>query len=162
MKNNSFKIILSVHSRKSVDDFWLKIWDLSGTKVWRTCKSCRSRQELSNKYLLFSIYLQDLVSIQPRTSLMLFFNFSTTQGFNFSLCIPSRARGWPVAADRDGGASEGAQGCDRRCDGGRGEGRETTFVFLSALSAEKRDRTRDWCSLEDISTGSRCWRHKHS
>ena len=30
------------------------------------CKSCRSRQELSSEYLLFSIYLQNLASIQPR------------------------------------------------------------------------------------------------
>ena len=37
------------HSRKNVDDFWLNFLDLSGAKV---CKSCRSRQELSNEYLL--------------------------------------------------------------------------------------------------------------
>ena len=41
-----------IHSRKNVDDFWLKFWDLSGAKV---CKSCRSRQELSNEYLLAKI-----------------------------------------------------------------------------------------------------------
>ena len=34
-----------IQSRKHVDDFWLKFWDLSGAKVW---KFCRSRQELSN------------------------------------------------------------------------------------------------------------------
>ena len=38
----------------------------------RTCKSCRSRQELSNEYLLFSIYLQKSASIQPRTGLTTF------------------------------------------------------------------------------------------
>ena len=37
---------------KNVDDFGLKFWDLSGAKV---CKSCRSRQELSNEYLLAKI-----------------------------------------------------------------------------------------------------------
>ena len=41
----------------------LKYLGLSGAKA---CKSCRSRQELSNEYLLFSIYLQSLASIQPR------------------------------------------------------------------------------------------------
>ena len=38
-----------IHSRKTVDEFWLKILDLSGAEV---CTSCRSRQELSNEYLL--------------------------------------------------------------------------------------------------------------
>ena len=33
---------------KNVGDFWLKFWDLSGAKV---CRSCRSRQELSNEVL---------------------------------------------------------------------------------------------------------------
>ena len=32
--------------------FWLKFWDLSGAKA---CKFCRSRQELSNEYLLAKI-----------------------------------------------------------------------------------------------------------
>ena len=41
-----------IHSRKNVNDFLLKFWDLSGAKV---CKSCRSRQELSNEYLLAKI-----------------------------------------------------------------------------------------------------------
>ena len=40
------------HSRKNVDDCWPKFGDLSGVKV---CKSCRSRQELSNEYLLAKI-----------------------------------------------------------------------------------------------------------
>ena len=39
-------------SRKNVDDFWLTFWDLSGAKV---CKSCRSRHQLSNEYLLAKI-----------------------------------------------------------------------------------------------------------
>ena len=34
---------------KLFDDFLLKYWDLSGAKA---CKSCRSRQELSNEYLI--------------------------------------------------------------------------------------------------------------
>ena len=40
------------HSRKNVDDFWLKFWD------WRTVQRsalCRSRRELSNEYLLAKI-----------------------------------------------------------------------------------------------------------
>ena len=48
MKNE----ISFMHSRKNVDDFWLKFWDLSGAKE---CKSCRYRQELSNEYLLAKI-----------------------------------------------------------------------------------------------------------
>ena len=39
---------------KNVDDFWLKFWDLGGAKV---CKSCGSRQELSNEYLFAKIGL---------------------------------------------------------------------------------------------------------
>ena len=38
------------------------------------CKSCRSRQEFSKEYLLLSIYLQNLASIQPRTSFSKFAN----------------------------------------------------------------------------------------
>ena len=34
---------------KKIDDKFLKCWGLSGAKA---CKSCRSRQELSNEYLL--------------------------------------------------------------------------------------------------------------
>ena len=41
-----------IHSRKNVDDFWLNFLDLSGAKIW---KSCRSRQALSNEYLLAKI-----------------------------------------------------------------------------------------------------------
>ena len=41
-----------IHSRRTVDEIWLKFWDLSGAEV---CKSCRSRQELSNEYLLAKI-----------------------------------------------------------------------------------------------------------
>ena len=48
LKNENFII----HSRKKFDDFWLKFWSLSGAKV---CESCRSRQELSNEYLLAKI-----------------------------------------------------------------------------------------------------------
>ena len=42
---------------------------LSGAKA---CKSCRSRQELSNEYFNFTIYLQNSASIQPRTGLSKF------------------------------------------------------------------------------------------
>ena len=40
------------HSRKNVDDFWVKFWD------WRTVQRsalCRSRRELSNEHLLDEI-----------------------------------------------------------------------------------------------------------
>ena len=40
------------HLRKNVDDFWLNFLDLSGAKM---CKYYRSRQELSNEYLLAKI-----------------------------------------------------------------------------------------------------------
>ena len=35
--------------RKRFNDFFLKYWGLSGAKA---CKSCRSRQELSNEYFI--------------------------------------------------------------------------------------------------------------
>ena len=41
-----------IHSRKNVDDVWLKFWD------WRTVQRsalCRSRRDLSNEYLLAKI-----------------------------------------------------------------------------------------------------------
>ena len=47
-KNREFNI----HSRKTVDDFWLKFWD------WRTVQRSalyRSRRELSNEHLLAKI-----------------------------------------------------------------------------------------------------------
>ena len=46
-KNKIRNSLLKDSFAKNVDDFWLKFWDLSGAKV---CKSCRSRQELSNEY----------------------------------------------------------------------------------------------------------------
>ena len=36
---------------KKFDEIWLTFWMLSGAK---TCKYCRSRQELSNEYLVFT------------------------------------------------------------------------------------------------------------
>ena len=46
--------------------------------------------DLGESFLIpTSISLQILGSIQPRTSLIQFFYFSTIKGFNFSLCIPS-------------------------------------------------------------------------
>ena len=49
MKNRQF---IYAFAKKNVDDFWLKFSDLSGAKI---CKSCRSRHELSNEYLLAKI-----------------------------------------------------------------------------------------------------------
>ena len=61
-KNRKFNI----HSRKNVDDFWLKFWDLSGAKV------CQRRINVNLvgfvKSFPTSIYLQKSASIQPRTS----------------------------------------------------------------------------------------------
>ena len=55
---------------KTYDEIWLKFWILSGAKA---CKSCRSRQELSNEIAIqTSIDLQNSASIQPRTSLSKF------------------------------------------------------------------------------------------
>ena len=53
---------------KKFDECFLKYWGLSGPKA---CKSCRSRQELSNE----NIFLQNLASIQKRTSLLKFWSF---------------------------------------------------------------------------------------
>ena len=52
--------------RNKVDEIWNNFLMLSGAKA---CKSCRSRQELSNEHL---IYLQNSASVQPRTSLSKF------------------------------------------------------------------------------------------
>ena len=48
LKNNLFGQCCR-NMRKSFDENFLKHWGLSGAKA---CKSCRSRQELSNEYLL--------------------------------------------------------------------------------------------------------------
>ena len=47
IKNNSLNFILEI--AKQLDAFLMTFSGLSGAKV---CKSCRSRQELSNEYLL--------------------------------------------------------------------------------------------------------------
>ena len=44
-----FKEILKPRNTKNFDDFFLKYGGLSGAEA---CKSCRSRQELSNAYFL--------------------------------------------------------------------------------------------------------------
>ena len=62
-KNRKFII----HSRKNVDDFWLRFWDLSGAKVCATVNLV----DLVNSFPT-SIYLQKSASIQPRTSLSKF------------------------------------------------------------------------------------------
>ena len=59
---------------KKIDEIFLKYWGLSGAKA---CKSCRSRQSFPT-----NIYLQNLASIQKRTSpvkfahLIIFFTLS--------------------------------------------------------------------------------------
>ena len=50
----------SIHSRKHVDDFWLKFWDLSGAEDVNIIDLVKSFPT--------SIYLQKSASIQPRTS----------------------------------------------------------------------------------------------
>ena len=52
--NKKFKLA------KKFDEIWLNFWMLIGAKA---CKYCRSRQDLSNEYLLAKS-----ASIQPRTS----------------------------------------------------------------------------------------------
>ena len=47
-QNNQFCKMLPKNVKK-IDETFLKYWGLSGAKA---CKSCRSRQELSNEYLL--------------------------------------------------------------------------------------------------------------
>ena len=79
---------------------WFSDWN---TKVQKCvnpkthkCKSCRSRQELSNEYL-GTIYLQHLASIQPRTSPQTFqisfppkkFNFKSVSHRTLGECPPS-------------------------------------------------------------------------
>ena len=63
LKNNLNSVFLKIlpWNAKTFDTILLKYWGLSGAK---TCKYCRSRQELSNEFLLAKS-----ASIQPRTSL---------------------------------------------------------------------------------------------
>ena len=68
------------------DENFLKYWGLSGAKA---CKSCRSRQELSNEYLLAKIGF-DTAENEPFN----FHNFSSLQGFNFHGAVVS-PRGAP-------------------------------------------------------------------
>ena len=68
MKKNS-----EIHQfirEKNADDFWLKFWDLSGAKV---CTSCRSRQALSNEYVLVEIGV-DTAENEPLKILVSFLN----------------------------------------------------------------------------------------
>jgi len=51
-KNVNVLAFLTWKTPKKKDESLLKYWDLSGAKA---CKSCRSRQELSNEYLLAKI-----------------------------------------------------------------------------------------------------------
>ena len=63
------------------DENFLKYWGLSGAKA---CKSCRSRQELSNEYLLAKIGF-DTAENEPFN----FHNFSSLQRFNFHRAVVS-------------------------------------------------------------------------
>ena len=72
-KNRKFIL----HSRKNVDDFWLKFWDLSDAKVFSTSVLFSQRRvsvDLVDLVKSFpkSIYLQKSASIQTRTSLSTF------------------------------------------------------------------------------------------
>ena len=64
------------------DENFLKYWGLSGAKA---CKSCRSRQELSNEYLLAKIGF-DTAENEPFN----FHNFSSLQGFDFHQAVVSQ------------------------------------------------------------------------
>ena len=51
-KKSNFLAFLILKTPKRIDEILLKYWGLSGAKA---CKSSRSRQELSNEYLLVKI-----------------------------------------------------------------------------------------------------------
>ena len=72
------------------DENLLEDWGLSGAKAF---KSCRSRQELSNEYLLAKIGF-DTAENEPFN----FHNFSSLQGFNFhgAVVSPAQQRATPV------------------------------------------------------------------
>ena len=63
---------------------------LSGAKA---CKSCRSRQELSNEYFLAKIGF-DTAENEPFN----FHNFSSLQGFNFHRAVVSQPLTYDVTA----------------------------------------------------------------
>ena len=50
-----FSGVFKVGNANSFDEIWLKFWMLNGAKA---CKSCRSRQELSNEYSVFTCKLR--------------------------------------------------------------------------------------------------------
>ena len=64
------------------DENFLKYWGLSGAKA---CKSCRSRQELSNEYSFAKIGF-DTAENEPFN----FHNFSSLQGFDFDRPVAPR------------------------------------------------------------------------
>ena len=63
------------------DENLLKYWGLSGAEA---CSSCRSRQELSNEYLIAKIGFYTAKN-EPFN----FHNFSSLQGFNFHRAVVS-------------------------------------------------------------------------
>ena len=85
MQNSTYKNIKKlknensfIHSRKNVDDFGLKFWDLSGAKVFSTSVLFSKRRINVNrinvnlvdlvKSFPTTVYLQKSASITPRTS----------------------------------------------------------------------------------------------
>ena len=86
-KITNFCKILPKHAKK-FDEHFLKYWGLSGAKA---CKYCRSRQKLSNEYLLAKIGF-DTAENEPIN----FHNFSSLQGFDFHRAVVS------ADSDQDG------------------------------------------------------------
>ena len=61
IEKREWKMKFHFHSAKNLDGFLLKFWDLSGAKVW---KSCRSRKSLQNEYLV-AIVAVDTAENEP-------------------------------------------------------------------------------------------------
>ena len=82
-----YRINFAEKMRKSLTFFLLKCWGQSGAKA---CKSCRSRQELFNEYLLAKTGF-DTAENEPFN----FHNFSSSiQGFNFHSAVVSGLARW--------------------------------------------------------------------
>ena len=93
---------------KKFDENFLKYWGLSGAKA---CKSCRSRQELSNEYLSFTHKNQRRYS-RERASQSSF--DSPAFGFNFHRAAPPRLERWWRNPSRKEGVASASSELRRR------------------------------------------------
>ena len=93
----------NLENANKFDEKLLKYWGLSGAKA---CKSCRSRQELSNEYLLAKFGF-DTAENEPFQVLILF--HFRVMGFNFHIGTPPAASApaaeAPAADSAPGGAA---------------------------------------------------------